>query len=55
MSTHNMFSLRNKKNVNFRARNLLDKWILTTVCGQVIEFDNSITLINVSQNVTKTR
>ena len=29
MSTHNMFSLRNKNNVNFQAsKSCLDKWIL---------------------------
>ena len=44
-STHNIFCLSNKKNVNFWAsKSWLDKWILTIVRGQVIKFDNSSTL-----------
>ena len=48
MSTNNiyMFSLRNKKKVNFRACKFwFVKWILTIVRGQVIKFDHSTGLI----------
>ena len=47
MGTHNVFSLRNKKNVYFLAsESWLDKLILTLYLpnGQVIKYDNFTTL-----------
>ena len=48
-----IFSLRNKKNVNFwTSKSWLDRWILTIVHGQVIKFDNFTTLLS-SGNILK--
>ena len=47
LCTHNTFSSRSKKIVNFRAsKSWLDKWIFR---GQVITFDNSTTMYSFKQ------